>query len=180
MEEGKEGSFLESWILGSLIGFYLVWHIFIQNAKLPLYLNKSWQFWQQDIQNCLLFLKLSINTDHYFFSSVLNKKFQRSDWLVSTMKGEKIITQPWWCQSCRNFIWNFWRLNGQLDAWNQDHLNDMWCQNICQAKLYTFIFKLSKFNFSKSRSWRILKFHFDMNFLLFWFCWILNFGGKEK
>ena len=63
-----------------------------------------------------------------FFSSILNKKIQRSDWLVSTMKGEKIITQPWWCQSWRNFIWIFWRLIGQLDAWNWNHLDNIWCK----------------------------------------------------
>ena len=43
------------------------------------------------------------------------------------------------------------------------------CQNKCQAKWYSFIFKLLKFEFSISRSWRILKFYFGRENFLFWF-----------
>ena len=91
------------------------------------------------------------------------------------MKGEKIITQPWWCQRWRNFNWIFWRLNGQMHAWNQDHFDRIWCQNVCQAKWFSFIFKFPKFNFSISRSWRILLFHFDRNCFVLILGWIAEF-----
>ena len=71
------------------------------------------------------------------------------------MKGEKIITQPWLRQSWRNFIWTFWRFDGQFDAWSQDYFDKIWCLNICQAKLYSFLFKLPEFCFSISRLWRL-------------------------
>ena len=98
-----------------------IWHEISKNAKHRTYFystassNNSEVFFSQ-------FLNILSKTN---FSSVLNKKFQRSDWLIPTMKGEKIITQPWLCQSWRNFIWNFWRFNGQFDAWNQDYFDEI-------------------------------------------------------
>ena len=121
-------------------------HVFFKNANVPLYLDKRWQLWELGIQNCLFLQQKLITTEIY--------------------EG-KIITQPWWCQCWRNFISIFWSLNGQLDAWNQDYLNEMWCQNICQAKVSSFIFKLSKFNFPISRSWK------TWSFILTFLFWIL-------
>ena len=121
----RRARFWNSDYWASQLAIIYISNYFSENAKLCIYFAESWQFWKPSAQNCLFFQRLRINTDHYFFSSVLNKKFQRSDWLVSTMKGEKIITQPWWCQSWRNLIWIFWRLFCQLDACNQDCLDEM-------------------------------------------------------
>ena len=128
------------------LAFIYIWHYFYKNANVPLNLDKRWQLWELGVQNCLFLQQKLITTEIY--------------------EG-KIITQPWWCQCWRNFISIFWSLNGQLDAWNQDYLNEMWCQNICQAKVSSFIFKLSKFNFPISRSWK------TWSFILTFLFWIL-------
>ena len=172
----RRARFWNSDYWASQLAIIYISHYFSENAKLCIYFDESWQFWKPSAQNCLFFQRLRINTDHYFFSGVLNKKIQRSDWLVSTMNGEKFITQPWWCQRWRNFISIFWSLNGHLDAWNQDYFDNIWCQNICQAKWTSFIFKLLKFNFWISRSWK----KFEISFWLFLFLfWILNLAGRK-
>ena len=89
----------------------------------------------------------------------------------------KIITQPWWCQSWKNFIWIFWRLIGQLDAWNWNHLDKIWCKIYAkQDELHSSSnFQNSSFLYPDHEEfWSFIL----TEFVLFWF-WSWDFGGRQ-